>query len=74
MLAAIYHSHPNGPPVPSGTDIIEAFYPEAVSIICSFDGQRQPSLRAFRIIGGRAWEINLAVVDEIPALFHSKAP
>jgi proteasome lid subunit RPN8/RPN11 len=34
-LLAIYHSHPNGPPFPSETDIAEAFYPEAISLILS---------------------------------------
>jgi proteasome lid subunit RPN8/RPN11 len=32
-LVGIYHSHPQGPPVPSATDRAEAFYPEAVYLI-----------------------------------------
>lgn len=34
-LVAIYHSHPNGPPGPSLTDIAEAYYPEVVYLIWS---------------------------------------
>jgi proteasome lid subunit RPN8/RPN11 len=32
-LAAIYHSHPEGPDHPSPTDISEAMYPETVQLI-----------------------------------------
>jgi proteasome lid subunit RPN8/RPN11 len=34
-LVAIYHSHPNGPPGPSATDLAEAAYPEAAYLIWS---------------------------------------
>ena len=34
-LLAIYHSHPNGPPIPSQTDIAEAMYPDSVYLIFS---------------------------------------
>lgn len=34
-LLAIYHSHPQGPPTLSHTDLAEAFYPEAVYLIWS---------------------------------------
>jgi proteasome lid subunit RPN8/RPN11 len=33
LLAGIFHSHPNGPPHPSATDLAEAFYPEAAYLI-----------------------------------------
>lgn len=35
QLVAIYHSHPQGPPDPSLTDVREAYYPEAIQIIWS---------------------------------------
>jgi proteasome lid subunit RPN8/RPN11 len=57
---AIYHSHPAGPPVPSPTDIAEAFYPDSVYIIISL-AQEPPSVRAFRIIGGVVTEVELQV-------------
>ena len=34
-LLAIYHSHPHGPASPSSTDLAEAFYPEALTLIWS---------------------------------------
>ena len=48
---AIYHSHPQGPPVPSPIDIAESFYPDAIYIILSL-AQEPPSVRAFRIVDG----------------------
>jgi proteasome lid subunit RPN8/RPN11 len=59
MLAAIYHSHPAGPPTPSPTDIVRAFYPDSVYIICSLADPAQPSLRGFRIVDAAVWEVAL---------------
>ena len=39
-LLGIYHSHPSGPPRPSGVDRSEAAYPGAVHLICGRDGDR----------------------------------
>lgn len=58
---AIYHSHPQGPPVPSPTDIARAFYPDSITIIISL-AQEPPSVRAFRIKAGQVTEIDLAVI------------
>lgn len=35
-LGAIVHSHPKHPAEPSRTDLIEALYPAALMVICSF--------------------------------------
>jgi proteasome lid subunit RPN8/RPN11 len=59
MLAAIYHSHPAGPPTPSPTDIARAFYPDSVYIICSLTDPARPSLRGFRIVDGTVREVAL---------------
>jgi proteasome lid subunit RPN8/RPN11 len=57
---AIYHSHPQGPPVPSPTDITEAFYPDSVYVIISL-AQSPPSVRAFHIVDGIVTEVELQV-------------
>lgn len=59
-LAAIYHSHPHGPEMPSATDIGRAFYPDAVYIICNLADRDKAILRGYRIRDGRAWEVALA--------------
>ena len=46
-LAAIYHSHPNGPPRPSPRDLREWSYPAALCLIIGLAGER-PRLRAWR--------------------------
>jgi proteasome lid subunit RPN8/RPN11 len=58
-LAAIYHSHPAGPEIPSETDIARATYPNSVYIICSLADLARPSLRGFRIAQGQVWEVAL---------------
>ena len=50
-LVGIYHSHPNGPEAPSPTDIAEAYYPEAVYLIWSRQGDEW-DCRAFTIQDG----------------------
>jgi proteasome lid subunit RPN8/RPN11 len=58
QLLAIYHSHPNGPAIPSTSDIAQAYYPELIQFILSLKERAQPSLRAFTIVEKQ--------VDEIP--------
>jgi proteasome lid subunit RPN8/RPN11 len=59
QLIAIYHSHPRGPDKPSMTDVQEAYYPEAVTIILfvSEGGWR-----------GRGFYIRGRDVDEVPII------
>lgn len=61
-LTAVYHSHPNGPAVPSPTDVRQANYPEAMQIIVSFEVPDQPEAAAFRIADGRISPAILKVV------------
>ena len=43
---AVYHSHPTSPPVPSGTDLEQNYWPGVVSIIISLL-PTQPEVRAY---------------------------
>lgn len=55
-LLAIYHSHPTGPDRPSRTDLAEAAYPEALSVIC-VPGDAGWSARAY-------WLRDTAAIEE----------
>jgi proteasome lid subunit RPN8/RPN11 len=58
-LAAIYHSHPHGPASPSGTDIEQAYYPETVHLIWSYEGNQWEC---------RGYSIRAELVQKIPVI------
>lgn len=60
-VLAIFHSHPQGPAVPSPTDIAKAFY-DVVQVIWS-QKEGEWLARAFWIEAGRAAEVPLIVAD-----------
>ena len=49
-MIAIYHSHPVDEAYPSATDARNAFYPDAVYIICSLLQRDRPVIRAYRLL------------------------
>jgi len=57
-IVGVYHSHPDGTPEPSPTDLSEAYYSEWVYVIVG--GVRRRQLRAFCIERGRARRLVLA--------------
>ncbi len=59
-LAAIYHSHPNTPALPSATDIEQHQYPDALYLIISL-ASGAPALRGFYIRGGEVEEIAINI-------------
>jgi proteasome lid subunit RPN8/RPN11 len=61
-ILGIYHSHPTSPAVPSGMDLKQAYYPEAVYFVVSLANPVEPQVRAFRIIEGEIAEEKIAVV------------
>jgi proteasome lid subunit RPN8/RPN11 len=63
-LVGIYHSHPHGPPVPSPTDVAEAYYPESVYLIAA-PVQGEWRLRAFWIVNGQVREVPIRLVEDV---------
>lgn len=59
-LGAIFHSHPDGPAWPSATDLREAYYPEALTVIVSLAGPA-PRAAAFALGDGVAREAPLLI-------------
>ena len=60
-LYAIYHSHPNSPPVPSRTDLQEAAYPEAVYLIISLQTKGVLEMRGYQLRAGAVTELPLEI-------------
>jgi proteasome lid subunit RPN8/RPN11 len=61
-LVAAYHSHPQGPPIPSPTDLALAYYPDLPQIIISLQTRSTPSMRAFLLASGGYEELKLLIV------------
>ena len=65
LFWAIVHSHTYSPAVPSPTDVGLAFYPEALYVLVSLDGDHadpatgEPGIRGWRIVDGAAHEVML---------------
>ena len=57
-LLALYHSHPNGPPTPSATDLEEARYGVVHLVVVPSSG----SVRAFEFSRGGFEELELVVL------------
>lgn len=61
-MLGIYHSHPNGPEIPSATDIAEAYYPEAVYLIWSLS-TGEWRCRGFKIEKGAVNETPISILE-----------
>ncbi|MFN8420390.1 MAG: M67 family metallopeptidase [Anaerolineae bacterium] len=59
-VIAFYHSHPNEAAIPSATDIAEATWLDAAYVIVGREGSE---VRAWRIVGGGASEVEVRVED-----------
>jgi len=51
-LAAVFHSHPNGPAVPSATDVAKALEPDWLYVIVGLGRAGRTAVRGFRIVDG----------------------
>ncbi len=62
-LLGIFHSHTGSPAYPSQTDVSLAYYPDALYLIASLADERQPIVRAYRIVDG---QIREEAIEEPP--------
>ncbi|HLB47385.1 MAG TPA: M67 family metallopeptidase [Anaerolineales bacterium] len=62
-LIGIFHSHPAGPPIPSPTDIAEAYYPDSAYVIC-YPADKGWQARAFEIRDGKVGEVGVQIGAE----------
>jgi proteasome lid subunit RPN8/RPN11 len=60
-LFAIYHSHPDTPPLPSAEDLAQAAYPEALYLIVSLATVGTLQMRGFEFKGGRVNAVDFEV-------------
>ena len=65
-VIGFYHSHPEGDPIPSPTDIQLATYPDTAYLIIGL-GQREPHLAAWTMSAGRVERLPLHVGAEPPS-------
>lgn len=62
-LFAIYHSHPDSPPLPSAEDLAQAAYPEALYLIISLATKGTLQMRGFEFKGGHLNSVDF-MIDE----------
>lgn len=62
-LFAIYHSHPDSPPLPSATDLAQANYPDVLYLIISLQTRGVLEMRGFRLKDRAIIEIPLEIAD-----------
>ena len=63
-LAAIYHSHPDSPALPSLADIEQHEYPGVLYLIISLGTKGAPEMRGFHIHGRVTGEVAIALLNE----------
>lgn len=63
-LAAIYHSHPDAPPLPSLADIEQHEYPGVLYLIISLSTKGVLEMRGFHIRGRNIEEAAIGLQDE----------
>lgn len=66
-LTAIFHSHPNGPSLPSQRDIHTWYYPDSVMLIAA-PGEASWELFAFQVVDSRALQIPINYLNSVTPL------
>jgi proteasome lid subunit RPN8/RPN11 len=64
-LIGIYHSHPNGDPIPSQADIQQANYPDTAYVIIGLK-YGEPRLAAWQIRPGEVNRIDVHIGTQVP--------
>ena len=72
-LGAIVHSHPHGPARPSATDLREARYPDALTVIVSL-AEQPARLRAWRLPVSTTQPGAIASTIEVPVWVRGAPP
>lgn len=65
-LGAIFHSHPDSPPLPSLADIEQHEYPGVLYLIISLGKKGVPEMRGYHIHGREAGEVVITLLDDTP--------
>lgn len=65
-LIGIYHSHPQGDPIPSSVDIRQATYPDTAYLIVGLKGT-EPQLAAWSMRAGHVERVDLHIGFDAPA-------
>jgi proteasome lid subunit RPN8/RPN11 len=58
-LGGVFHSHPHGPAVPSPVDLAAGLDPSWIHVIVGLAEPLDPEVRAWRVHGGTASEIQI---------------
>jgi proteasome lid subunit RPN8/RPN11 len=66
-IVGFYHSHPNGHPIPSQTDIQQAAYPDLMWLIVGLKGG-QPRLAAWHIHMGEVMPVDIHIGNQPPEM------
>lgn len=64
-LFAIYHSHPDPPPLPSAEDLSQAAYPDALYLIVSLATKGTLQLRGFELKDGAMNAVDFAIDETL---------
>lgn len=67
-LLGFYHSHPNGDPVPSSTDIAQATYPHTPYLIVGLKN-RKPQFAAWKMNYGQVARVELHITNQSPVTY-----
>ncbi len=72
-LIGFYHSHPQGDPIPSTTDIQQATYPNTPYVIIGLRQRHDPTIAAWELTYGKVSPVQVYIGDSQPAPVDARA-